>query len=213
MEMVLYLSDLIFTTWGVYFVYEFMMHSQMIFQDILKSLRVFAQINRPMFLWIRHSHTRKVIQQTMIPWDNMMMMILFLKSCKIWWKPIFLTTPQQPVAAIQDPTLYSPTEGERFLHEQSQVPICDGSPTCMLKALVLISQFQVNFNFIPCCHLIMMSMISNFFPPKHLNFMVPKSHVALKKFMRAIGLGFTHIHCWLEIVFLTSVNTRCGIIA
>ena len=90
---------------------------------------------------------------------------------------------------------HPPTEGERFLHEQSQVPIYDGSPTCMLKALVLILQFQVNFNISNVAISSMMSMIFDFFLPKHLNPVLPKSHVELRKFMRVVGLGFTHIHC------------------
>ena len=118
------------------------MHSWIVFRDILKNLRVLVQMNQSMFLWIWCSQTRKVIQQMTFLWGNMTMMILFLKSCKIWWKLIFLTTPQQPVATIHVLTLPPTTKGERFLHKQSQVPIYNDSPTCMLKALVLILQFK-----------------------------------------------------------------------
>ena len=108
-----------------------------------------------------------------------------------------------------------PTEGERFLHEQSQVPIYDGSPTCMLKALVLILQFQVNFNISNVAISSMMSMIFDFFLPKHLNPVLPKSHAELRRFMRAVGLGFNLLTfiVALKIVFFTTVNTRCEIIA
>ena len=101
---------------------------------------------------------------------------------------------------VPDP-LPPPTEGECFLHEQSQVPIYDGSPTCMLKVLVLILQFQVSFNISNFAISFMMSMISNFFPPKHLNLMLPKSHAELRKFMRAVGLGLLTFIVTLEIVF------------
>ena len=95
-----------------------------------------------------------------------------------------------------------PLEGEGFLHQQSQVPIYDGSPTCILKALVLILQFQVNFNISNDAISWMMSMICNFFLHEHLNPVLPKSHVELRKFMRAVGLGFTPIHCCLRFCIL-----------
>lgn len=71
----------------------------------------------------------------------------------------------------------------------------DGSQTCMLKALVLILQLQVNFNISNVAITSLMMMVFTFFLPNHLNPIVPKSHVELKRFMRVVGLGYQHIHC------------------
>lgn len=86
-------------------------------------------------------------------------------------------------------------EYERLIFQQSQVPIYDGSPTSMLKAFVLILQFQVNFNISNASISSMLSMICNFFLPKHLNSVFPKTHAELRSFMRIVGLGYTNIHC------------------
>lgn len=84
---------------------------------------------------------------------------------------------------------------ETFLRDHAKFPMFDGSQTCMLKALVLIIQFQVDFNLSNAVITSLMMIIFTFFLPNHLNPIFPKSYVELKKFMCVVGLGYQHIHC------------------
>ena len=70
---------------------------------------------------------------------------------------------------------------EPFLRDRAKPPIFDGSQTCMLKALVLILQFQVNFNIPNAAITSLMMIIFVFFLPIHLNLISPTQHVELKK--------------------------------
>lgn len=186
----------------------------MVFWDILKKLRVPAQVNWQLFLWIWCSRTRRVIQLTMSLHGNMTMMIIFLKSCKIWREPIFMTMPQQPVVTLHVPISPPPTiEGVHILHEQSQPLIYDGSLTCMLEILALILKFQINFNISNTAISLTTSMSFNFFLPKHLNLVLLKNCVELKKFLRVVNLALFTFIVALEIIFFIMIKTRCRIIA